>query len=384
MTEEELLYHFPYKIDKDLNFRHYAKNNNGFIKRYLSGYDGKNLYELITNKTNLTETQINDFHYDYENFRRWTKWYNEGRNIFSFSKDLLSMLDKTDVSEITSHSFHLPYDIFYLSLKPLNIKISTDSDAIIEGVYIDHNIWDFNGEHPDGYCTLSLYFVGDFKSLYTTYLPNVKSRTEFADGDFDEEPLGSFWNVWLWFEKDKGRENVKQAIDHFIAELKSEIFPHENSDKLVTDYELDFYNSTLKLLDKTLNLVVNCLLYLSQPKERKDIELKLPKGLPSNLDKKLSFAKSAKEIKKVENAFEQLGFTKIYYVGQSFKKAHHKMLSGDTLQTHWRRGHWRNQKFGENLNQSKMIWILPTIVNNAKDEPAKGHLYDLQDRTTNR
>ena len=216
MTEEELLYHFPYKIDKELNFRHYAKNKNGFVRRYVPRYDGTNVYEFITEKANLTQTEINDFDYIYENFHRWTKWYNSGRNIFSFSKGLLSLLDKTDVSEITPNSFHLPYEVFYLSLKPLNIKVSKDSSAIIEGVYIDHNIWNLNGEHPEGYCSLSFYFVGDFKSLYTNFLPNIKRRMEFKDGEFDEEPLGNFWNVWLWFEKDKGRENVKQAIDFFI------------------------------------------------------------------------------------------------------------------------------------------------------------------------
>lgn len=386
MTEEELLYHFPYKIDKELSFRHFAKNDKAFVRRYVPTYDGTNVGEFITNKTSLTATEINEFDYIYENFRRWTNWYNNGRNIFSFSKDLLAMLDKTDVSDVKPDSFHLPYDIFYISLKALNIKVSKDSDAIIEGVYIDHNIWNFNGEHPEGYCDLSFYFVGDFKEIYLKYLPNVKSSLQpFTNSDeYEETPLGSFWNVYLWFQKSEKRETVKEAVDYFITSLKEEIFINNKTAEQVSDFDLDFYNSTIKLLDNTLNLVVNCLLYLSQPKERKDIEFKLPNGLPGNLDKKLSFAKTPKDIKKVEDTFSQLGFTKIYYVGQSFKRTHQQMLSGVTLQTHWRRGHWRNQKFGENLNQSKMIWILPTIVNSDKGEPTKGHLYDLQDRTTNR
>ena len=111
--------------------------------------------------------------------------------------------------------------------------------------------------------------------------------------------------------------------------------------------------------------------------------MKLPKGLPSNLDKKLSFAKTSKDIKKVENTFEQLGFTKIHYVGQSFERKHYNTLNCSSLQTHWRRGHWRNQKFGEHLKESKIIWILPTIVNNDKGELIKGHLYNVEDNTTN-
>lgn len=31
--------------------------------------------------------------------------------------------------------------------------------------------------------------------------------------------------------------------------------------------------------------------------------------------------------------------------------------------THWRRGHWRNQPCGEKLQDSKIIWIQPTLIN---------------------
>src|SRR5690606_11522727 len=240
--------------------------------------------------------------------------------IFSFSKELLEMLNRTDVNEVTPDSLHLPYDVFYLSLRALNIKISKDSDEIIEGVYVDHNIWNPMGEHPEGYCDLSFYFVGNFKKLYLNYIPKVKSRLEYTTGKFDETPIGSFWNVWLSFEKRERRENVKQAIDYFLQGLKEEIFLNKPEGNEVTDVDLDFFNSTISLLDNVLSLVINCMLYLSQPTEKADIATKFPTGLPNNLDKKLSFAKTRKEVEKVSHKIDQLGFTKIHYVGQSFKK----------------------------------------------------------------
>jgi len=384
MTEEDLQYYYPYRIDKDLNFRQYADKNNDFIRRYVPNYDGTNIYEFITRKSELSQKEINDFQYIYKTYSNWSDWYKYGKNMFSFSRELLQMLERTDVSDISPDNFHLPYDIFYLSLKPLNIKISEDRNEIIEGVYIDHNIWNHSGEHPEGYCDLSFHFVGDFKSIFDKYLPHVKSRLEYTDGKYEEYPLGSFWDVWLNFEKKEGRETVKQAIDYFIEGLKEEIFPKNDTQNLVTDYELDFFSSTLKLLDKTLNLVINCMLYLSQPTDKKDIDLKLPKGLPSNYDKKLTFAKTTKESKKIENKIESLGFTKIHFVGQSFKRSHIEISNNSNVQTHWRRGHWRNQKCGINLKDSKIIWILPTIVNNDKGEPLKGHIYNMDEKTTNR
>jgi hypothetical protein len=48
------------------------------------------------------------------------------------------------------------------------------------------------------------------------------------------------------------------------------------------------------------------------------------------------------------------------------------------ISPHWRRGHWRNQPFGEKLSEKKLIWIKPTIVNKEKGEPIKGHIYTTE------
>lgn len=380
MNEQELLYYFPYAIDKENNFRHFVNEHNGFQKRHIPNYDGTNTQEFLYEKSGLSISEIHNFEYLYENFHHWSEWFKNGKNIFSFSRELLSMLEKTDVSNITPNNFHLPYDIFYISLKPLNIKIANGRNEIIEGVYVDHNIWNGLGKHPEGYCDLSFYFVGDFKNLFLEYIPNVKSRLEYTEGNYDETPIGSFWNIWLWFEKNEGRETVKQATDYFIQGLKDEIFLNKSSEETVTDFDLDFYNSTVDLLKSTINLVINCLLYLSQPVEKTDIEQKFPKGLPNNFDKKISFAKTHKDLNNITEKIKQIGFSKINYVGQSFKRMHTGITGNTTVQPHWRRGHWRNQKFGEKLKESRMVWILPTIVNSDKGEPVKGHLYNLQEK----
>lgn len=388
MKEQELLYHFPFKIDKEQNFRNFAKDftNHNFVKKFVPNYDGTNVDEFIKNKTSLTIDQVHDFEYLYANFVRWKNWYTNGRNIFSFSKELLLLLDKTDVSDVKPDLFKLPYDIFYLSLKSLNLKLSKNSDAIIEGVYIDHNIWNGYGEHPEGYCDLSFNFVGDFKETYLKYISTVKGSTQpFTNSDEVEEmPLGTFWNIWLWFEKSEKRETVKEALEYFITDLKKEIFITNKTPEQITDFDLEFYSDTTELIEKTINLVINCLLYLSQPKDKQDIEKKFPSGLPGNFEKKMSFAKTEKERKKIGDNIEQSGFSKINYVGQTFKKKYDEIIKANsTVQPHWRRGHWRNQKFGEKLQESKLIWIMPTIVKNEVGHPTKGHLYDVQNKATN-
>lgn len=389
MTEQELLYYFPYKMDKQHKFRTYANDitHNSFVKRFVPNYDGTNVQEFIYNKSTLTNDEIHDFEYLYGNFRHWREWFQNGQNIFSFSKELLQLLDKTDVSDVKPELFKPPYDVFYLDLKSINLRLSKNSDAIIEGVYIDHNILNGNGEHPEGYCDLSFYFVGDFKETFLKYISTVKSSTQpFLNNNYvDEMPLGDFWNIYLWFEKSEKRETVKEALDYFLRNLKDEIFVTNKTPEQITDFDLEFYSDTLELIEGTINLTVNCLLYLSQPKEKLDIEKKFPTSLPGNFENKFSFGKTEKEKRKINEKIERAGFTKINFVGQAFKRRFNETVnSGPSVQPHWRRGHWRNQKFGEKLKESKLIWIMPTIVNNEISKSINGHLYEVQDKAKNR
>lgn len=195
---------------------------------------------------------------------------------------------------------------------------------------------------------------------------------------YDEFQKGSFWNIWLWFDKREGRENVKQTVDDFLQNQKKDILSKNGTSQDVTDFELDYYNSTVELMRNTINLVINCLLYLSQPTDKVDIEKKYPDGLPQNFNKKLSFSKTEKELKKVSDKIDKLGFSKINYVGQSYKRERSSLFSNIDIQSHWRRGHWRNQRIGEKLAEKKLIWILPTIVNKNRTLPIKGHIYNIE------
>ncbi len=380
MTEKELLYYYPYSIDKRNNFRHFANDDDGFLRQFIPNYDGTNRKEFIEENTNLSKSEIIEIDYKYGEFSKWLDWHKSGKHIFAFSKELLEMLKRTDVSEITADKFHPPYDQFYLSLKPLELSISNDSKEIIEGVYIDHQIWDMTGKTYNGYCELTLSFAGEFEEIYKEFAQKVNSQLPYnIDGieKHDISPLGNFWSVWLWFDSKQNKLTVKSTVDDFLKELKIEIFPLENSDREATNAELDFYNSTKQLFDKTINLVINCILYLSQPSEKVDITQSYPEGLPHNFDRKRTFAKTKKENSKLEQKIENSGFSKISFVGQSFKRQNKELFGNYTVEPHWRRGHWRNQKYGSGLNKENMIWILPTIVNNHKGEPKKGQVYEV-------
>ena len=52
--------------------------------------------------------------------------------------------------------------------------------------------------------------------------------------------------------------------------------------------------------------------------------------------------------------------------------------TGGEVSTHWRRGHWRRQPFGDGLQQIRLLWIKPALVRRDKGEPVHGHLYEVK------
>jgi hypothetical protein len=110
----------------------------------------------------------------------------------------------------------------------------------------------------------------------------------------------------------------------------------------------------------------------------KDIETQHAKDLPFNFNKKLQFAKTEKEKSKIEKKIAETGFSKINFVGNTYKKSANRNneTSNINVSPHWRRGHWRNQRYGENLVEKKLIWIKPVIVNRDIGTPQKGHIYE--------
>ena len=133
MKEAELTYYFPYKIEKQFHFRDKLKNRDSFFdemegqNEYYYKDEGNYGYRRNRDHLSLLECSINDY-IVYDLFINWERWFKNGRNIFSFSKELLEMLENTDVDDVTYDSFKLPFDTFYLSLRPLDLNISKDSD----------------------------------------------------------------------------------------------------------------------------------------------------------------------------------------------------------------------------------------------------------------
>jgi len=369
MTDKELLYHFPYRIEKENNLRNWIENSNGYYDLVLGKLDTKYENEKLIHfrhDNHFTEKEKSDNYLKFINFIHWEKWFNGGRNIFSFSKEILEMLNHTDVNNIPISTIKLPYSTFYLSLKPLGINLDEDTEDLIEGVFVSENL-----HFDSGQKRLEFQFAGNFVETYKKFdrpgLPNVYK--------------GNFWDFDLDFDENRKIETIQDSLKDEIEMWEFEIFQDDEEEiksKTEIDNRLDFYSRKVNFSNSIIKLVINCLLYLSLSKENKDIEKKYPENLPSNFNKKLSFAKNEREEKKISKRIEETGFSCINYVGEKYQR-NHQTLGGNMTSSHWRRGHWRNQPYGKDLTQRKLIWIHPTIVNLENGNPQKGHVYKINE-----
>lgn len=367
MTEKELLYYHPYYFDRKYNLKNYAKNEYDFYDILLGKHEVR--YENgdavhLRHDEHFGEKEKIDNQLTFSTSFSWFEWFKGGQNIFSFTKEILEMLQHTDVDDISIDSIKLPFSRIYISLRPLNLVLDKYHDEIIEGVYIYQN------PHLDkGSTRIEMNFVGDF---YKTHFDNHQIK------GLSKVYSGKFWSYDLFFSQEHGIKTIKQSFEEKLEDLTNEFEADEKLGTLSNELTNAFKNRKISFINDTIKLTINCLLYLSLPADKKDVVQDYPKNLPHNFDRKLSFSRTQNERNKVEAKIKSLGFSKIHFVGDLFRRTEKKGLNSNTVSPHWRRGHWRNQKFGENFSQAKLLWIMPTIVKKDKGEPEKGHLYSVE------
>lgn len=280
-----------------------------------------------------------------------------GSNIFHFKKELLELLEKTDVSEIQIGQIKFPFSDFFISLRELKkpLPTSASKDAIIDGVYVSFT--DDSDEELIYKYHISFHICG-----YSESTKDVEFKKNVQD--IMELPAG------LTFTNETS--TITDAIEE-VHQIMSDTLESETMDKEYIEREIDFQLEEYKLLKDNLNLMVNCLLYLSSVKP--DIETKYVEGLPIHIKNKIEKANTRHRKELAEKEAKRDGFSKINLVGNSLSKIVSNKNITNEVAPHWRRGHWRKQPFGKELSETKIVWIKPTIVNKEKGEPAKGHIY---------
>lgn len=345
---KEYLEYYPNKIAKDNKFEKHLKDEKRFQNESRDQF-------FEDEKVGVIKAFI------YQEFHIWKEWKEKGKNIFHFSENITELLKETDILDTDLSLIKLPYTSFYIDLSVAKIPFVENGDVFIEGAFI-------RDEHDDGDKGNSFQRAINIDFVSNEYIEKYWTINKDLDWDIDR----GFHSICLFLDQNDNLITINDAVkfnkDHFVGNPVVE----DRSE----DIKIDLYLIHKQFVDRTINFIINCLFYLTT--KDADVKEKYTNDLPVHLKTKLEKANTRNKKENATSEILKFGFTKIKYVGQNLQITRKNgSVSDKELATHWRRGHWRNQKFGLNLNESKLLWIMPTIVNKEKGKPEKGHIYEI-------
>jgi hypothetical protein len=311
------------------------------------------------------------------NFILYSKFLNRGKNIFYLSPVLTELLKNTDAKEITFDNLHFPYKTFYLAFGPqLDWKIK--DNVFIDGAYISVDEGDYiqialtTFDTTTNFADLKSYHYLTEETFNTGIDLEKKHATiSIAIEALYQDEIESFKQSDANFRKLLERPDIDpemRAGIEWVTELNKESF--EQDSNLKHKKKLNY----ITLLREVSGLLFNAIAYLTLTD--KDVEERFIESTPLSLLDQVRKAKTEKKKKELSTAIELAGYTRIKYCGFRAFQNSGQNQTGLEVSPHWRRGHFRNQPFGENLNQRKLIWIHPTIVRKDKGTPQSGHIYE--------
>jgi len=241
-------------------------------------------------------------------------------------------LTLTDIgNEAPCSALMLPYEFIYIRFGegkygiPIQPKshIFSTSDVLdtmyIDGVYVS-NVCENNN-------------AGNRKLLINPTMRSPNSKSNYS------QPYAGFG-----LDITDENESVSTCFNRFC-----------NKDEFVTAGEEA--KTLLSNAKKLLDHVVKIILYINSSSVRQ--ELVKDKSHLEEKIKSLSGKKAKKLGRKLYKSYDKI------IIGPKNEKSSESYNSSavNSKKTHWRRGHFRNQAYGVNKQERKLIWIKPLLIN---------------------
>lgn len=275
-------------------------------------------------------------------------WARFGRQIFELSPNLVSAFRLTDVTNSSFEGLHLPYRAFFLHFGLQNDFVLDDPGRL-------------SPEYVDG-----AYIFQD--AVGTIVIELTLSR---SGGEASNLP-----GIQIAINPDLAKLGADEAINQAIENNgKTDTAQSEKRDlnQEVQVQSIASLKTARSVLIETASLISNALFYLSEPED--DLAIKVEEGAPPDLANKAIHGKPNQK-QQAKQSLTSEGYAVVRYCGALFP---HPVADGDDsnefTKSHWRRGHWRNQRHGPQLSNIKRIWIHPVLVKAEVGAPEIGRIY---------
>lgn len=261
--------------------------------------------------------------------------------LFSFDDRLLDLLEKTDIDlDILMSDIRLPFAHIYIELG------SRSSDLVNKRTL--HN--DSSGEHilEGAYVSMTKRMNGE-SVLEVTMTGSPVGKSEIGDDAIE----------WLSMQSD-GNRTIREAL-HNAFHQKENIFQKYHPLFKRGDVNTERISFLEQQSAQRLELIIKALLYLNMPHIRTEVCKNRTEAdkIVARINSTAHKRKAQRKALRVYNSILVLPPIIAHQDGNAIP------IHSDakTNKTHWRRGHFRTQRFGPELAQRKIIWISPVLVN---------------------
>ena len=274
-------------------------------------------------------------------------WQHSGRQIFELAPKLVAAFRLTDVTHSSFEGLHLPYRAFFLHFGLQRDLVFQRNRLFpttnVDGAYVVRD--------ADGSVVIELTLFDCDTPARSEPGPTVLITPELAT-------LGA-------------EDAIDRAIDREVGWLRNREPVNLDSISLLENARI--LDEARPALRAAATLISNALFYLSEPHD--DVTTTVEEGAPQALVDRAQHGAGNRQ-RKARQSLSAEGYAVVRYCGRRFSlPGTEGDGTGDPRATHWRRGHWRNQRCGPRLSQIKRLWIKPVLVGAEHGEPERGRVY---------
>lgn len=312
----------------------------------------------------------------------YARFSQAGRQIMDFPPDLSEMLSQTNICDIPVSEIRMPYVSQFLHFGPQQ-HLEIEPGWFVDGAYVetrggpgevkivvtakapDENVADLWYLRPEP--SYSQSFTGKHSDLdlAAAVAEVLSERLAYLFRKEADAEDGSLMRRARLDLAEEGFGDIARGVTDVSGQSAKA--------------EIDQVNHRYPVFLEALKLIINAVLYITAYPE--DIETTWSEKAPYDLRAKAIHG-NAKEKKKARSKLEELGYSAVHLCGKSIQLQNPKVQipsHGDGHRSlHWRRGHWRNQAYGEGRSQHRLRWIMPMLIgrkHHPGDDPDLGHVY---------
>lgn len=280
------------------------------------------------------------------------RFFLQGKPMFLVEQSLCEGLVHTNFGMNTPSQYlrsPLPYCyIEFGDKRNLDVFVYNEMSGLhqVEGVYIS--------EYPHDERMQS--YLMEFLQAKNAYNPKSEN-VRYIELEFTGSPIGKQHAL------DDATFNISLLIDDDAMLTVEEIY------QLHVEYyqEMQASNSLFKAkrIDETsaqcfkplLELLIKCLIFINC-----DLSMQVKVLDRTVLEKQMNGLKNPAKRRKLQR---KINSSKDYILVSSKEKLEYsssQSSDNSKVAAHWRRGHFRNQRYGEELSKTKILWIQPALI----------------------